>query len=681
MQYFANITILMLRRILFFFVILMVDPFASTNPIDPKQADTHKPASNDVFGGVPDIFADMTATAFQPIDPETGRPTEHTPETLDPFLRDDLWDFSPALFSDSSTVSDEEPSKLPEEPSQEAVVSESSVAKDTTSDVWPLLEEQYQEESIVEEPTSFQSIDGEYIPKSSEDVTVGQVDKISDDQYMHNEEVPSDSSVSWVDPFVSEETAVIDPAVDTSKLSDHYDPFVDDVVSPQDSSHSDDPFLQDSPTDEHVDSESVVDPFLQDSFSVSTDEVSLHNQYDDMPHSEETSVIEPPTDEEIPTVQKSLDPVPDASEKQDIASQSDSLVSMEQGPSTESTYEELSPLSGDSISSQNVLPSEENTIVDHEDIWENTLESVPVAQERQATISTPQESMYDDNIQWLYSSDAEDTIQPNLSINLVSAEDTQNSVSDSVDNQETPPSMVQWLVEGILDPFMSSSSPDQSAWDDDVDTTTIHEPIVEDLWEGRPTQQEPLEDTDVLVQEEAIADEEATQEEYQDPVVTEPTVAEEEQDMQKSWLSDIFVKFQELLQRIYSVHDVRGWHGPFTVVGADNDALYITYTFAIEASIEQTISITKEFTDRKDNDSIDTHVLRFAVNDNWLVEVYVDGVLLFVEDQLVDNVKAKMQLMDKFNKFIFLIDQFIEDSSTHASWDSIASAQEEFGGF
>jgi hypothetical protein len=81
----------MLCIVLLFLSMFMVDPFASTNPTDPKQqSNTGSQSSADVFGGVPDIFADMAATAFQPIDPETGRPTEHTPETLDPFLRDDL---------------------------------------------------------------------------------------------------------------------------------------------------------------------------------------------------------------------------------------------------------------------------------------------------------------------------------------------------------------------------------------------------------------------------------------------------------------------------------------------------------------------------------------------------------------------------------------------------------------
>ncbi len=67
----------------------MVDPFASTNPATNTNQTPPKAVSTDVFGGVPDIFSDMAATAFQPIDPETGRPTEHTPETLDPFLRDE----------------------------------------------------------------------------------------------------------------------------------------------------------------------------------------------------------------------------------------------------------------------------------------------------------------------------------------------------------------------------------------------------------------------------------------------------------------------------------------------------------------------------------------------------------------------------------------------------------------
>lgn len=53
---------------------IMVDPFASTNPADVSQQQQITGTSNDthdVFGGVPDIFSDMAATAFQPIDPET----------------------------------------------------------------------------------------------------------------------------------------------------------------------------------------------------------------------------------------------------------------------------------------------------------------------------------------------------------------------------------------------------------------------------------------------------------------------------------------------------------------------------------------------------------------------------------------------------------------------------------
>jgi urease accessory protein UreH len=76
--------------------------------------------------------------------------------------------------------------------------------------------------------------------------------------------------------------------------------------------------------------------------------------------------------------------------------------------------------------------------------------------------------------------------------------------------------------------------------------------------------------------------------------------------------------------------------------------------------------VTKESTDRKSENAIDTHTLRFAINSNSLVEVYVDGVLLFVEDQLVDNVKAKMQLIDKFNKFIFLVNTYVDSLAEQA---------------
>lgn len=51
LQYLVGIDILMVSIVLFFLDLLMVDPFASTNPTDPsQQSDTKKESAHDIFG-------------------------------------------------------------------------------------------------------------------------------------------------------------------------------------------------------------------------------------------------------------------------------------------------------------------------------------------------------------------------------------------------------------------------------------------------------------------------------------------------------------------------------------------------------------------------------------------------------------------------------------------------------
>lgn len=689
----------------------MVDPFASTTPTDPKQQPNKNDAiSNDVFGGVPDIFADMAATAFQPIDPETGRPTEHTPETLDPFLRDDLInssnvDMPGAIASDDSDVvseSDVEPHE--DLISQDSLVDVSVDTSENLPDESDVLEEQMSEEPkffeekqmIAEEipqPVEENTISIEETPLQEPVVDLDKQDTETPSYFETTVSFDDDSSSSLpnVDNSQKFSTSSVEDVQTTDGVSDHYDPFVDGPVDQSiHSVVSDDPFLQDAEVEQETPEPDIKDPFLEDGFSDSFDEKSFQDEKQDLSsHEEDTSLVEqdysvseqqiesPSLDETIVSDQQ------DTLEEEDSLDQSDAVSWLDDSSTLWQTIN-----TQENLTTEDIIESEEVT---DEDISTSTEKDGDIYSEEVSLPSEDptlrQQEFVDDIDWWLHSLDDEMPVEPEIPIELSSLEVPPIDImsSDEVSEvAEDSPSMVQWLVEGILDPFMSTKTPSEKSPEEEVSPTIepLEESAKEETSEEEFSHDEVLQEDIAPLVTDAVTSQEPIDEEIVDePVISEPTVAEEEQDMQKTWLSDVFVKFQELLQCIYRVHDNHGGHDSFTVVWADNDALYITYSFAIEASVEQAIIITKESTDRKDGDTIDTHILRFGINPDSFVEVYVDGVLLFVEDQLLDNVKAKMQLMDKFNKFIFLIDQFIQDSANQASWNAIASAQEEFGGF
>lgn len=92
----------------------MVDPFATQNPQQTQQGTDNSTNTHDqeAFGGTPNIFADMAASAFQPLDPDTGKPIPHTSETIDPFLRDtgsDTTDTTHIPLDETTTEALEDP--------------------------------------------------------------------------------------------------------------------------------------------------------------------------------------------------------------------------------------------------------------------------------------------------------------------------------------------------------------------------------------------------------------------------------------------------------------------------------------------------------------------------------------------------------------------------------------------
>lgn len=122
--------------------------------------------------------------------------------------------------------------------------------------------------------------------------------------------------------------------------------------------------------------------------------------------------------------------------------------------------------------------------------------------------------------------------------------------------------------------------------------------------------------------------------------------------------TDIQKKFGELFfttKRIYELKD-KLWisEETFDVLWADNDKVFISYRFLIDAS-EPIVFITKIEQDKETNEESENE-LRFSFNEETSsIEVMVNNTLLFDEIQdFTADPKKKMQVSEKLNKFIFL---------------------------
>lgn len=134
------------------------------------------------------------------------------------------------------------------------------------------------------------------------------------------------------------------------------------------------------------------------------------------------------------------------------------------------------------------------------------------------------------------------------------------------------------------------------------------------------------------------------------PIVPTPVTPEVSTEQK----SDIRKKFDELVTNISVIaRSLKlGTEDLIDVIGADNDKLTTLYQFGIN---ETTNVIIKRIETDKETEESDFNELRFALEpDSKFLQVSLDDVLLFEEDELLEDAKKKSQVMDKLNKFVFL---------------------------
>lgn len=121
-------------------------------------------------------------------------------------------------------------------------------------------------------------------------------------------------------------------------------------------------------------------------------------------------------------------------------------------------------------------------------------------------------------------------------------------------------------------------------------------------------------------------------------------------------ISDLGKKVIELFTLTKTIYQLKKSEDAFDLLGADNDKIRTVYKFFVWDEEYPLVSVTKIETD-KENGEETLHELSFYLNEtNTFININLDEELLFDEEaDLQDDIKTKMQVTEKINKFIFLL--------------------------
>lgn len=175
----------------------------------------------------------------------------------------------------------------------------------------------------------------------------------------------------------------------------------------------------------------------------------------------------------------------------------------------------------------------------------------------------------------------------------------------------------------------------------------IEEPVIEPIPAAEPVVEKVVE-----------PEIQSTPEPILEPVIEPVTVQEKEPMIEATDLSDLGKKFMELIQLCKQINEWKKTDEGFELIWADNDKLHTLYKFVLGDPEFPMVSVTKIETDKTDEEET-VHELTFYLNEAGnSLNINLDEELLFEEEvDLQDNVKKKMEVMEKINKFIFLVSE------------------------
>ncbi len=207
--------------------------------------------------------------------------------------------------------------------------------------------------------------------------------------------------------------------------------------------------------------------------------------------------------------------------------------------------------------------------------------------------------------------------------------------SGEVKIEPIPEPIVEPVIEPITEPIIENIP------------EPIIEPTIEPVLDPIP-EMEPV--VEPVLEPEPVVEPEVEQ-------IVEPVAVQENEPVEVNTdTSDLGKKFLELSQLCRQIQEWKKTDEGFELVWADNDKIQILYKFLLGDPEYPMVSVTKVETDKTDEEET-THELNFYLNESGTsLNVNLDEELLFEEEvDLADDVKKRMQVMEKLNKFIFLV--------------------------
>ena len=121
-------------------------------------------------------------------------------------------------------------------------------------------------------------------------------------------------------------------------------------------------------------------------------------------------------------------------------------------------------------------------------------------------------------------------------------------------------------------------------------------------------------------------------------------------------VSDVKAKYNELANNIGVLSN--GSTEAIQIVGSNTDSAHVEYTFTKDEDI---VEVTRTETNKETEDSSENIIAFVSSLDDGQIQVFLDDTLLFEEEELLADPKKKMQVMEKFNKLIFLTGEKLKD--------------------
>lgn len=236
-------------------------------------------------------------------------------------------------------------------------------------------------------------------------------------------------------------------------------------------------------------------------------------------------------------------------------------------------------------------------------------------------------------------------------------------------SEETPTPSVEPVQEATQNPFDGYVIPQHTIEEPGFAETEVNPkeiiPEVEITPEREITpepQEAVISETNSLSPEENMSETNSVSDET---LIEEAIPMAEEQDIVEETLpkevSEIQQKFMTLSENVSELNNLlRIKDGEvLEIIWANTDDFSLLYQFWVND--QKHIYVKRIETNKEDNDTNFNELKLWLNPESNLFEIFLDDVLLFEEEDLLEDSKKKSQVMEKLNKFIFLTESKLKD--------------------